>query len=154
MRTRCRRICDHETVAASGWLDSVPRLHVDSAHERAMEADVRPVVREGVGKNRMGPDDVAAHRDRSVDVRGSVPDSSDGDAGRGAAHRLSRWRHLSVRAAWRTVPNPRSAHDGAAGMGRTLLAGGAIAGAASVAAEDSASSVKVYSNPRERCMRS
>ena len=58
------------------------------------------------------------------------------------------------RAAWRTVPNPRSAHDGAAGMGRTLPAGGAIAGAASVAAEDSASSVKVYSNPRERCMRS
>ena len=34
------------------------------------------------------------------------------------------------------------------------LAGGAIAGAASVAAEDSASPVKVYSNPRERCMRS
>ena len=31
---------------------------------------------------------------------------------------------------------------------------GAIAGAASVAAEDSASSVKVYSNPRDRCIRS
>ena len=95
----------------------------------------------------MGPDDVAAHRDRSVDVRGPVPDSSDGDAGRGATDRLSRWRHLSVRAAWRTVPDPCSAHDGAAGMGRTLLAGGAIVGAASVAAEDSASSVKRLFRP-------
>ncbi len=77
-----------------------------------------------------------------------------GGTGCRVAHGISWRRDLAVHAARGTVSGPRSADDGAAGVGWTVSAGGAAAGAASFAQEDSASPLTAYSNPRERCMRS
>src|SRR4030095_8856861 len=88
-----------ERVVCLDRLGALSRVGLGIADERPVETYLRSLVRQGVGKDRLGPEHVAADRDRPAYVRRAVPDSTHGGAGRGVADRLSRRRDLTIRAA-------------------------------------------------------
>src|SRR5262245_29121580 len=119
--------------------------HRNPAHERTVEADLRTLLRQGVGTHRMGPDHVVSHRVRPTHLRRAVRDATDRGTGCGAAHRLSRWCALPVRADGRTVSAPRPTVDGALCVVRTLVARAAAASPA--AASQKADVVSGFPGP-------
>ena len=129
----------------AGWMLS-PGRRVDPADERAMEADLRPVVRQGVGQNRLGSECAATDCDYPADVCRAVPYATHSGAGCRAPHRLS-WRcDISVHPHRRTVPGPGSTDDGPVRVGRTLFTGGALVGAAPVSKKEESLSQLPTSN--------
>src|SRR5262245_40987048 len=122
-------------MAAAGRLALLAGGGRGPAHERAMEAHRHSVLREGVGQDRLGPGDAAAHRDRPALVRRAVPHAADGCARRCAAHRLSWRRYLAIRAIGRAVSADGAADHRTARVVRTVAAGAAAPIAAAVTHE-------------------
>src|SRR5688572_16919149 len=112
-------------MAAVGRLALFPRRSLDMPHERAMEVDVRSLVREGVGQDWLGPEHAAAHRAPAGVVCGVVSDSAHGGIGCGAAHRLSWWRNIPVHSDGRAISRAGATDHGPVRVVWTVAAGGA-----------------------------